>query len=308
MIGKTNAVTIIGSGGSTAIIREYDSSATWNKPVGLKYAYVVCVGAGGGGGSGRRGEAGSNRYGGGGGGSGYIVKRFLKASELNPTESIVVGSGGSGGSAKNTDNTNGSSGNYGGDTSFGNLVLAKCSGVGVGGSSSSAVSGGQVSSLSNVPASLYYVLNWAYMPPSSNGTPSSSGSTAFSGGNNGINCGMVGAGLNSSNVEGGMINAGSCYKADGSIQTGVGASENGLSNVALQLLGEYSIVSLTKGAGMGGGGGISGNAAGTIGGGNGGNGGNYGAGGGGGGASTNGANSGAGGNGAGGLCIVLEIY
>ena len=146
------------------------------------------------------------------------------------------------------------------------------------------------------------------MPTSSNGTPSSNGNVAFISGINGINCGMVGAGLNTSNVEGGMINAGSCYKADGSIQTGVGVSENGLSNVALQLLGEYGIISITKGAGMGGGGGVSGNAAGTIAGGNGGNGGNYGAGGGGGGASTNGANSGAGGRGGDGLCIVLEIY
>ena len=29
MIGKTNAATIIGSGGSTAVLREYTSSATW---------------------------------------------------------------------------------------------------------------------------------------------------------------------------------------------------------------------------------------------------------------------------------------
>ena len=80
MIGKTNAITL-GGGGATAVIREYTSSATWTKPAGLKYAYVVCLGAGGGGGSGRRGAADSNRYGGGGGSSGYIVKRFLKASE-----------------------------------------------------------------------------------------------------------------------------------------------------------------------------------------------------------------------------------
>lgn len=308
MIGKTNATTIIGGGGQESVLREYTSSATWTKPAGLKYALVVCIGAGGGGGSGRRGAANTNRYGGGGGGSGYVVKRFLKESELNTTESIVVGSGGSGGTAKTTDNTNGSPGNYGGDTSFGSLVLSKCSGVGNGGTTSAAASSGQTLISNNIPSLSYYIMNYAFMPTSSNETPSSNGNVAFSSGINGINCGMVGAGLNTSNVEGGMINAGSCYKADGSLQVGVGASENGQSNVALQLLGEFGVVSLSKGAGMGGGGGISGNAAGTIAGGNGGNGGLYGAGGGGGGGSTNGANSGAGGNGAGGLCIVLEIY
>lgn len=68
MIGKTNAATIIGSGGSTAVLREYTSSATWTKPAGLKYAYIVCLGAGGGGGSGRRGAVNTNRCGGDGAG------------------------------------------------------------------------------------------------------------------------------------------------------------------------------------------------------------------------------------------------
>lgn len=306
MIGKTNAITL--GGGSTVVIREYTSSGTWTKPTGLKYAYVVCVGAGGGGGSGRRGDVNTNRFGGCAGPGGFIVKRFLMASQLSATESIIIGSGGIGGNSQTLDNTNGNNGGYGGDTSFGSLLIAKCSGVGLGGRTSSVASGGQRNSSTNTPSGLSYSVNPTGTSPSTNGTPSNYGFIGFSNADYGCLGGMVGAGINSSNVLGSMINSYGCYKMNGTIENGVGASINGSDNVALQLLSEYAIVSLTKGCGIGGGGGNCGDAAGTIAGGNGGNGGNYGAGGGGGGASTNGANSGAGGNGAGGLCIVLEIY
>ena len=92
-IGKTNAMTL-GGGGSTAVIREYTSSATWTKPAGLKYALVVCLGAGGGGGSGKRATASSSASGGGGGGGGALVKRLLKESLLSSSVSITIGSGG----------------------------------------------------------------------------------------------------------------------------------------------------------------------------------------------------------------------
>ena len=67
MIGKTNAATIIGSGGSTAVIREYDSSGTWIKPAGLKFLLAIVVGGGGGGQGGINGAGqGGGLFGGGG--------------------------------------------------------------------------------------------------------------------------------------------------------------------------------------------------------------------------------------------------
>lgn len=305
-IGKTNAIQL--GGGATSVIREYTSSATWTKPTGLKYALVICIAGGGGGGSGRRGAAYTNRYGGCAGPGGFIVKRFLIESQLSSTESVIIGTGGNGGSAQTTDNSDGNNGSYGGDTSFGNLIVSKCSGIGLGGRTSSTQSGGQRTSLVNTPSGKIYTINPTTTSPSTNGTPSNYGFIGFSNADYGCMGGMVGAGISSSNVLGSMINSYSCYKVDGTLQSGVGSSTNGNDNIALQLLSDYISSVLSKGCGIGGGGGLSGDAAGTIAGGNGGNGGNYGAGGGGGGASTNGANSGAGGNGGNGLCIVLEIY
>lgn len=306
MIGKTNAMVIIG-GGAEAVIREYDSSATWSKPPGLKYAYVVCLGAGGGGGSGRRGANNTQRYSGGAGSGGYIVRRIIKASDLNTTESIVVGAGGNGGAAQTIDDTNGINGTEGGDTSFGSLILAKASGSGIGGRITATNSGEQVSTTSCFP-NKWNVIKCATSIPSTNGTPSNYPFKPFMDSNTGCQGGQVGAGINSSNVVGSMIAMQSLVKADNTEQTGATAGANGLDNVCLQLFDDYITAISTKGVGGGGGGGTAGDAAGTIAGGNGGNGGLYGAGGGGGGASTNGANSGAGGNGAGGLCIVIEIY
>ena len=307
MIGKTNAATIIGSGGSTAVLREYDSSATWSKPTGLKYAYVVCLAGAGGGGSGRRGAAGTNRYGGSAASGSYIVRRLIKESDLGTTESIVIGAGGSGGAAQTTNDTNGINGTNGGDTSFGTLILAKTSGVGLGGRTTSMGSGEQ-NPISQCFPNKWNAIRCATSPASTNGTPSNYSLKPFMDSNTGCQGGQVGAGINSSNVVGSMITMQSLVKADNTEQTGAAAGANGLDNVCLQLFEDYSTAISTKGAGGGGGGGTAGDADGTIAGGNGGNGGLYGAGGGGGGGSTNGANSGKGGDGAGGLCIVIEIY
>lgn len=310
MIGKTNAITIIGGGGGQeAIIREYTSSATWTKPDGLKYAYVVCLGAGGGGGSGRRGAAGTIRTGGTAGSGGYISRRLIPEALLPSSVSVVVGAGGGGGIAQTVNDSIGNNGSYGGNTSFGTLVQGNCSGIGLGGRDTLGFGSGEQQPITNcIPNKPFYVIRCTTSPGNTSGTPSNTGVKPFDNVNQGIQGGMPGGGINASNVVGGMINLPNLVKADGSEQTGAGASENGLDNVCLQLLNEFSSVSLTKGAGGGGGGGLPGDSAGTIAGGNGGNGGLYGAGGGGGGGSTNGANSGAGGNGASGLCIVIEIY
>lgn len=315
MIGRTNAITIIGGSDQEAIIREYTSSATWTKPDGLKYAYVVCLGAGGGGGSGRRGAANSNRCGGGGGAGGQMVRRFIKASQLGTTESVVIGSGGSGGAAVTTDDTYGNQGDIGGDTSFGSLVIAKGTRIraGAGGVATQSIGGSGYSSTSSTPPNLNYSFNANAGMGGNVGDGVDQSGSQF----NDITPlgGYGGAGITSANATG---IAGRYYKYYDLLYQSqlpslggqsVGANgENGLDNAMLQLALDYAETSLTKGAGVGGGGGASGDAAGTIAGGNGGNGGLYGAGGGGGGGSTNGANSGAGGNGASGLCIVLEIY
>lgn len=128
MIGKTNASIIIGGGGQEAIIREYTSSATWTKPAGLKYAYVVCLGAGGGGASGTR----SSSFASGGlcGQGGEIKELWFEESVLNDSYEIVIGSGGVGGASYN--GLNGVNiGNDGGNSSFGEII---CLG-GIGGKS-----------------------------------------------------------------------------------------------------------------------------------------------------------------------------
>lgn len=315
MIGKTNAATIIGSGGSTAVLREYTSSATWNKPTGLKWAFVVCLGAGGGGGSGRRGAANSYRCGGAGGAGGQRVRRFIKGSQLGGSESIVIGSGGAGGIAIATDNTSGKNGSAGGDTSFGALVVAKGSNINAsGGGTVTSSNGGSVFNIS-----LAIPPNNNYAEVSQNGFSGSVGD-AVDNSSSIINIsaplsGAGGGGITSANAVGkggryysykNINNATTLPPIGGQLSGDSGG--NGINNEIMQIIIEYSETILTKGAGSGGGGGASGDAAGTIAGGNGGNGGLYGAGGGGGGGSTNGANSGAGGDGAGGLCIVIEIY
>lgn len=315
MIGKTNAATIIGSGGLTAVLREYTSSATWTKPAGLKYAYVVCLGAGGGGGSGRRGAANSNRCGGAGGAGGQRVRRFIKESQLGGSESIVIGSGGAGGIAITTDNKSGQNGSAGGDTSFGALVVAKGSNMNAsGGGTGTSSNGGSVFNIA-----LAIPPNNNYAEVSQNGFPGSVGD-AVDNSSSFINVSAPlssagGGGITSANAVGKGGRYYSYYDLSYQLQLpalggqSIGASgANGLDNAMLQIMLDFVEASITKGAGSGGGGGASGDAAGTIAGGNGGNGGLYGAGGGGGGGSTNGANSGKGGNGAGGLCIVLEIY
>ena len=120
MIGKTNAVTIIGSGGSTAVLREYDSSATWTKPTGLRYLIAILQAGGGGGASGSRSGT-SNFYGGLPGQGGEIKELIFSADVLNDSYSIIIGAGGAGGAAYNGLNSVNVGGN-GGDSLFGSII------------------------------------------------------------------------------------------------------------------------------------------------------------------------------------------
>lgn len=130
---------------------------TWNKPVGLKFIEVCCVGAGGGGGGGMR-SGGAVSTGGAGGGGGAIVWVTFDADTLtNSSYSIVVGAGGAGGAGSTT--STGNVGITGGTSSFGTLVIARGGAGGVAGgfSISSQTSGGQA--LLCTPAGYPYSIN-----------------------------------------------------------------------------------------------------------------------------------------------------
>lgn len=92
------------------VVHTYTSNATWIKPTGLKYITVELAGGGGGGG-------GCYGYGGGSGAGGGYSKKIILATNLNPSETIIIGSGGNGGLAE-------SAGLDGGTTSFGNHCYA----------------------------------------------------------------------------------------------------------------------------------------------------------------------------------------
>lgn len=97
-----------------------DSPVTWNKPTGLSHI-VVQIWAGGGGG------ARATRGGGGAGGS--YAEATIAADELGSTETITIGAGGAGIALE-------ADGNSGGNSTFGNWVLAN------GGQGSLAAGGG----------------------------------------------------------------------------------------------------------------------------------------------------------------------
>lgn len=311
-MSNINPIILAGSGGGGSIIvREYTSGATWTKPSGLLYAWVVCVGAGGGGGSGRRGAASSARGGASGAAGGVLNIGVFAPSQLSDNHSISIGAGGNGGAAVSNNSTNGNHGNAGGDTSFGNLVLAK---GGVRGNAGTASTAG-VSSRNLISGG--YPNMGVECASGSQGNVSSVGSTTLgSFYANGAGGGAGGGCISSGNApfDGGMVLSGR-YLDGTTIPTrdGGGVGENGsdgTDDMCLQVFPmlNNNVLSLTRGIGNGGGtGGGPGDTAGTVPAGRGGHGGRC-CGGGGGGGSTNGANSGAGGNGGNGLCIVIEFY
>ena len=106
-------------------IQIFTSSGTWNKPIGLTYAYIRVWGGGGGGGAAAvAGYASANLSGGGGGGS--YSEIFLKLEDLPSTVSVTVGAGGLGtvpGTITNPTN--------GGVSSFGTYITTGGGGAGI---------------------------------------------------------------------------------------------------------------------------------------------------------------------------------
>lgn len=124
----------------------FTTSGTWNKPPGLDYIEVICIGAGGGGASGSIGAGVStgtanHQRGGGGGGRARAV---IMAGDLPSTVTVTVGVGGASGAARTGSHAsggtvNGNAGGAGGNSSFGAFVAAS---GGTGGSPTISGSGG----------------------------------------------------------------------------------------------------------------------------------------------------------------------
>lgn len=75
-----------------------DNPQIWNKPAGINFVAITCIGGGGGGGSGQANSSGVARTGGGGGGGAGITKAIYPAFVIPETIHVVVGAGGRGGS------------------------------------------------------------------------------------------------------------------------------------------------------------------------------------------------------------------
>ena len=306
-----------GGGGGSIIVREYTAGATWTKPAGLLYAWVVCVGAGGGAGGGGR-HTDTELTGGGGGGGGGLTRRFLIEGDLPSSVSVSVGAGGNGGSGRGT-NGSGNAGGDGGATSFGSLVAAGGGRGGGGGSTGHTIGGAAGWLTQSVPvrAAWFEITcnggnsqinhlsggNAPHVNNSNQQTPQNGGLIGGGGGGGQVRVDLGRNGGNGSSILSDH-NGNSSGVLSGGIAPGGHGSDGG-SNIALYLLQEFGANPIiSKGVGVSGSGGA-GNEDGN--GGNGGNGGDYGSGGGGGGASWSGI-SGSGGAGGGGLCIVVEFY
>lgn len=324
-----------------------DVTYTWNKNdiPGLKYLEICCVGGGGGGGSGRCNSANAQQTMTGGGG-GAIVYQWIEAARLDASYTITVGKGGTPGAPRTATGAAlaGNPGGNGGDTSFGNLVIAK---GGQGGLHASHASGGQANactpsrgpwtiqgcSSGNATGQANQTTNSGNIfdpdgePTLFQTTPTFQAYTAFgngagAGGTGGgfgtiappIFSGRSGSGVDSTVITG--LNLGIGYFGGGgglssslnNFRDG-GNGSNGVDNVVTSLL-PLSGSSGLYGLGTGGGGG----APARVFPGSGGNAGFYGAGGGGGGQLIgNGSalipsSSGAGGSGSSGLCLLIEYY
>lgn len=308
-------------GGFTYTVDSFTASGTWTKPANLDYVYVLVIAGGAGGRSGRRGDVSTNRGGGAGLSSSFLLMKF-QASDLNSTESIVIGAGGTGGAAQTADNTNGNVGGTGGASYFKSSTFAQV------GTTSGGQGGGTavVTSLSATQANVVSASPSAPLLASSTltalGTTAASDATrAHSIGNNYLWRSLASAGGNISNTNV-QSNSGTItgwydhtYTLTGE-QSGVGEGVNGGTPTSGYTIGLFlnryfewlDAADITSEMPRGGIGGGPGNTAGSVAGGTGGNGRGYGAAGGGGGASTNGANSGAGGNGTGGIVIVINVF
>jgi hypothetical protein len=107
-------------GGGGIDVQEFGTSApgsfTWTKPANAKVVHIFMWGAGGGGGAGSCNVTTNTRGGGGGGSGGTFFYTIASASQLNATETGVVGTGGNGGAASTL--VNGNPGVAGSNTTF----------------------------------------------------------------------------------------------------------------------------------------------------------------------------------------------
>lgn len=111
--------------------RLYTAGATWNKPAGIKRAFVQ-VQAPGGGGGGASATPGGSASSGSGGGSGGYAEAMIEAADLPASVAVAVAAAGVGGGV-------GANGSAGGNAQFGALVTANggTGGTGSSGSTSS---------------------------------------------------------------------------------------------------------------------------------------------------------------------------
>jgi hypothetical protein len=302
-----------GGGTLTQTLRQYVAGTTWNKPSGLVFIEVLCLGAGGGGGSG--GQFGSTiaAPGGGGGGAPSISWTQVMASALAATETVTIGAGGTGGTPQLTASTAGNNGGTGGNTSFGAHCVAQ------GGQGAVNRTGGANRQISGItPAYAWGSFsgdegrNASAAGGQGSAAPSQSLSPTFGAQVHNVMGAPSGGGNTTANAIGTGNQGNQYYLLNGTlttrIQGGGAAGANGLNgtdNVVDRMVWPPRIAALSPSykLGVSGGSGAS-SLTGT--GGNGGNGGLYGGSGSGGGGTRNGSASGAGGSGAGGLCFVIE--
>lgn len=234
---------------------EYTASGVYNPPTdgSLLEVVVIAWGGGGGSGSGRRAGTGSVCIGGGAGGGGHFVKKVIRASDISGPVTITVGAGGLAGAAPGT-NTSGLPGSYGGDSSFGSLVVAKGGVRGV---------GGGTSSFSGTSAYLMSLNEPGWTPYALRGTPSggmeSAGVDGFD--SNGGPSGGSGSRRFSNGDPGPVGGDGGGIYSSGVLVPGptVGATNNsgvdGTDDVVLTLLEEYGVTTTigpgTAGSGAG---------------------------------------------------------
>lgn len=274
-------------------VQIFTSNGTWTKPANATMVSVVAIGGGGGGGSGATRNTATGRTGGQGGtGAGVVRNFYIPASFLAAAVSVIVGSGGIGGTARagtNGANNDGVTGQAGGNSSFGNLVMAPGGNPGLGGTS--AAGSQQNGPLSDYPGPG----GQGAVMRSNNGTQTVTAVNISrfnpSGGGGGQGCSSLGT-LTGGNAGASTNNALGTGILGGTFTSGA-AGGNGNS--------------APVNSGWGGSGGGGGGARSITGGTAGGNGGLYGGGGGGGGLWNGGASGSSGAGGAGGAGIVIVI-
>jgi len=318
-------------GAGEMIIREYNSTTTWEVPENAYAFEFIIVGAAGGGGAGRRGLSSTFRRSGGGGGGAGVIRRRIAAENMpgdTPVFDITIGAGGAGAPANNTNNNNGAQGGSGGLTSITypagttNVVFLRAGGAtgGLGGSNTSGgasiANGGGVGN--SVPSNVLYV--WRGSSGGISTVNQGGLGIAFTldntsnAGYTHVGAGGGGGGITDTNTSN---NGGRAYSIDinNTLVYNTGGSTPvtedgpaGLNNITPLLLFEFqgggNWISYLPGTGGSGGG--AGTASANAG--NGGAGGLYGCGGGGGGASLNGFIGGGGGAGAQSCVIIIEYY